>query len=257
PLIAARRLRARPERTPWPLYVSRDDSEALVISGVGRASAAAASGWVQGALGPPAHAGWLNVGIAGHAEGPVGRLVLGHRIVEVATGRAWYPPPLPGVDLASETVFTVDTPELEYPEAGTYDMEASGFLAATDRWGSLELAQVVKIVSDTRDAPPSELDGERIRGLVESRMDEIGVVAGALTAVGEEVAERTAPPRGYEELSARWRFTATRRRQLRRLLERYWALAGPDGELGEIDAVDARQGLRVLTRRVDELSLES
>ncbi len=137
-LVSALGLRAHSRATPWPLYIGADGDAALVISGVGRAAAAAAGGWAQGFLATRASAidtpvAWVNAGVAGHAAGPLGRALLAHRVVEVATERTWYPPPVPGVTLDSDTVFTVDRPESTFEPAGAYDMEAAGFLTAATR----------------------------------------------------------------------------------------------------------------------------
>jgi hypothetical protein len=230
---------------------------ALVISGVGRVAAAAASGWLHGFLSPPSHAAWINVGIAGHSDGPVGRLLVADRVVERATGRAWYPPTPPGLSLAGDTVFTVDRPEEDFGEEGAYDMEASGFLAAAGRWGTVELAQVVKVISDTPDAPSAELDRRRVENLMQGNLDDIGSVADAVSDVAAVLERREEPPPGYDELTSRWRFTVTQRRQLRRLLQRYRALSGQVGDLETIDASDSRGAIEILERTVHLLSLES
>ncbi len=210
PLVRGLSLRAFSRATPWPLYLAADGGAALVVSGVGKAASAAAVGWAQGvldvaaserssrgdasgAVSPDAEAAgrtlvaWVNVGIAGHSKGPLGRVLLAHRVVDVATQRAWYPPPVPGVTLESDTVFTVDRPESAFEGAGAYDMEAAGFLTAASRCGSAELAQVVKVVSDTPERPAAELGRREVSSLVEARFDEI-------VALGEALAARLSAP---------------------------------------------------------------
>lgn len=256
PLIAARSLRAVGEPTAWPLFV-RGDEEALVVTGVGRNACAAGCGWLQGYLRPAAHAAWLNVGIAGHSSGPSGRAVLAHKVVEQATGRAWYPPIPHGHSLTGDTLFTVDRPETDFAQPGAYDMEASGFLAATARWATTEMVQVVKVVSDTPTEPASQLDRGGVRSLIEARIDDLEVVAGALARCGEVLALRAADPPGYESLSTRWHFTVTQQRQLRRLLERHAALEGDPAVLESVTAVDGRGALGLVADRVERLSMES
>jgi len=257
PLIAHHRLRSYPRATPWPLYTSFDGEMALVISGVGRAASAAASGWLGGYLRPPAHAAWINVGIAGHSQGPIGRTLVADRVVERATGRAWYPPAPAGSTLAGDTVFTVDQPERDFSEVGAYDMEAAAFLAAAGRWCTAELAQVVKVISDTPEAPPTALDRRTVEKLIENRLDDIASFTDAVCEVAGVIERRGEPPLEYEELTNRWRFTVTQRRQLRRLLQRYWALSPEGRDLETVDAKDARGAIRILEERVHLLSLES
>lgn len=256
PLIAARELVAAPEATPWPLYL-RGREEGLVITGVGAKSAAAACGWLHGYLRPPAESGWLNVGIAGHSSGPVGRAVQAHRVVEAATGRAWYPVPLPGLRLAGDSVFTVDEPETVFGRAGAYDMEASGFLTATARWATAELVQVVKVISDSPSEPAAGLDRGRIQELIEARLQEVTAVAEALARCTTHLAGRSAAPPGYLALVERWHFTVTQQRQLRRLLERHAALSGEEADLASICGRDAREALRLLAERVEAMGVEA
>jgi hypothetical protein len=260
PLVRGLGLRGYPRPTPWPLYVDADGKAALVVSGVGRPAAAGAVGWARGFLEERIAeagaddvgiaSGWVNAGVAGHSEGPVGRALLAHRVVDVATGRAWYPPPVPGVILESDTVFTVDRPETAFEVGGAYDMEAAGFLAAASRCVSAELAQVVKVVSDTPDHPAAELDEGRIGALIEARLDEIFAVGRALSGLGVELASRRVDPPGWAEYLGRWRFSTTHRRQLRRLLERHAALApGEPPSLPEArDAAAALAALRSSVR---------
>jgi hypothetical protein len=237
--------------------VDTDGDMALVISGVGRAASAAACGWLQGFLHPPEHSAWINCGIGGRGRGPLGSVLTADRVVEVATGRAWYPPPLPSVELSSETVWTVDKPEFEFGEEGVYDMEAAGFLTATGRLGTVELAQVVKVVSDTCGQPSMGLDKARVSELIEAALPEIDRLASALTSLTAVLDERHAPPKSFDELRRRWSFSVTQTRRLRRLLDRHRALAGESRAIEEIDARDARGALEVLQRRVERLAVES
>lgn len=255
PLIEARGLEAVSERTPWPLY-RRDESEALVISGVGRNRVARACAWVRAHLEPPLHAAWLNAGIAGHSTGPVGRALLAYRVVEPTTGNSWFPPPLPGHRLAGDTVYTVDQPETEFARPGAYDMEASGFLATTARWATSEVTQVVKVISDSPDEPASQLDRKRVEGLIGDRVADIESVADALSLCSSALETRYAEPSGYESLVGRWHFTVTQRRQLRRALERHAALSPREVDTDSITARDAGEALRQLNERVEALGVE-
>lgn len=262
PLVAFRGLE-RVGGTPWPLYRGADD-EALVVTGVGRNAAAAACGWVLGHLAPPRHAGWINAGIAGHSEVPVGEALIAQRVVEAASGRAWYPPPLAGLDrgaggLRPTTLFTVDRAETDFGRPGAYDMEASAFLDAVGRSTTAELAQVVKVVSDGPEEPATRLDRTGVQRLIEDRLDTLAAVAAALARRAGALAARGEDPPGYALLVERHHFTVTQRRQLRRLLERRLALdppgAGAPPEPAVLDAVDGRSALRHLARQVEELAL--
>jgi nucleoside phosphorylase len=186
PLIRRYEL-ARAAGGEFPVW--RADGVALVVSGVGRHKAAAATAFLAAAEGPgegASEAAWLNVGIAGHRSLPLGEAVLAHKVVSAAGGRAWYPPLLFQPPCATATVITVDRPETSYPEEAAYDMEATGFCLAAARFASAELIQVVKVVSDNAAAPPDRLTAGGVEELIERRVE---IVAG--------IAERTAALAGH------------------------------------------------------------
>jgi len=254
PIIEAEKLQGEPTPTPWPLYRSRCGGRALVISGVGRTAMAGAAGWAVGHLTPPAHAGWVNLGIAGHSAAAVGTSLIAHKVVDRASGRAWYPPGLPGLDLPSDTLFTVDEPEFEYPAPGAWDMEAAAFLEATARWSLVELTQVVKVVSDNPDASAERLDADAVSALIAARLDDFEAVAASLRAIAARLTARRPDSALMDAVVEGRRFTVTQRRQLARLLERYRALTGSDAEPKDWRAADAGGTLSALSRAVENLA---
>jgi hypothetical protein len=257
PVIERRGLRRAAEAaTPWPLYLAAGGKEALVVCGVGRAAAAGACDWVHGRLGLTAATGWLNAGIAGHSSGPVGRALVAHRVIERSTDRAWYPPPLPGLALAGDTLYTVDRPESEYSQPGAYDMEAAGFLLATARLATAEAAQVVKVVSDSPEAPARELSRGRVSELIACRWPELASVAAGLGDVVSALDARAALPLEAEPLLKQGRFSVTQRRQLRRLLERHSALGGDGSKLESLAGRPAAEVLDQLARWVECAGME-
>ncbi len=152
--------------------VFRGEQRVLIVSGVGKVAAAAATAHLSATCGGERDAVWLNVGVAGHGTRAVGEAVLAHKILDRASGRAWYPPqlftgrafPAP---FATDQVTTVDRPELEYTEPGAFDMEASGFYATACRFASAELVHCLKVVSDGPAAPVEKVTAEGVRGLIE------------------------------------------------------------------------------------------
>ena len=62
-----------------------NDDLALIVSGLGSDLAAAACGYLYGAL-DEKPAGWLNVGIGGHADLPLGTLRLADQVVDLRGG---------------------------------------------------------------------------------------------------------------------------------------------------------------------------
>ena len=172
------------DRPTW-----RAQGIALVISGVGRRAAAAAVAGLAGEE-PPGEAAWINVGVAGHRDLPLGEIVLAHKVVGGGDGGAWHPSPVFEPPCATATVTTVDRPETGYPGETVYDMEAAGFCAAAARLASAERIQVVKVISDNAAAPPDRLTAARVEELIEARLDTIVEIAEGTAALAGELAAR-------------------------------------------------------------------
>jgi nucleoside phosphorylase len=231
-----------------PFRLWSGDGIRLVVSGMGKARAAAAVGWLHGHVGGRPHEAWLNAGIAGHGDAAFATLLLAHRVTDRASGRSWYPPLLFEPPCPTCECVSVDRPENGYPEPTLYDMEASAFLEAARRFSPAEVVQVVKVVSDTPDHPADGLDRTAISTLVEARADGIAAVADRLRELTELLERRTA---GDEDrvraITARWHFSASREHRLRRVL-RAWRLRST-GEPPAVDELaDCRDAAELMAR---------
>jgi adenosylhomocysteine nucleosidase len=158
---------------PGAFRVYRNEAVALVVSGVGRVASAAATAYLHAVGGEPCNCGWLNIGIAGHAERTVGEGVLANRITDKSTGTSWFSAPVMDLTLTTGPLVTVDTPENRYAEPVMYDMEASGFYATARRCTSLPLIQCYKVISDNRAVSTSTLRARRVEQLMGDRLREI------------------------------------------------------------------------------------
>ena len=143
----------KPVESVAPFPVHECPGRRLIISGLGKTAAAAASGYFFRRGGNRNHEAWVNLGLGGHADLPIGTCRLAHTVIDEATGEKWYPPlafepPCPGAEVRS-----VDRPETGFPHDAIYDMEASGFFGTCVRWSSRELVQVFKVVADNRSEP--------------------------------------------------------------------------------------------------------
>ena len=164
----------------------------LVVSGVGKAAAAAAVSFLHPGL-SPRPAALLNVGVAGHRGAPIGTPFLAARITDRATG-ASHGPIFPfRLPCATAPVLTVDEPLDDYPEAALCEMEASSFFSAAQCLTSYDLVHCLKIVSDGPQSPWRDLTSDRIASLVDPHTDLVDAVVGALHRCA---AARPTPPPG-------------------------------------------------------------
>lgn len=217
----------------------RNDTTALIVSGIGPISAAAAVGYLQATLAPPGPHGWLNLGCGGHRRLAPGSALLAHSI-RAGGGRCWYPPLVFEPPCPTAALISVERPETDYPEDAVYEMEAAGFYPSACRFASAELVQVLKIVSDNAATPASTLTPAAIERLLAGQLELIATLCARLQALAAELARLAQPPAGLAAARERWRLSVSQTRQLRELLRRYQLLC-PEAPVPVADFASAAE----------------
>lgn len=169
--------RVQPDRG-FPVY--RRGHVALVIAGPGKINAAAATGFLHTLVSVPGPAIWINLGVAGHAEHNLGKILCASSVKDAATGRIWYPGPTPAPPRAVEHLTTLDEPAVDYAFEGMVDMEASAFCAIASRYAERSMVQVIKVISDNRHNSARGLRARQVTEFVEGAMDELQALIGDL-----------------------------------------------------------------------------
>ena len=212
----------------FPVYCN--DGLSLVVSGIGRTHCAAAVTHLFHRTAQSVGQAWLNIGIAGHQQVPIGSVLLASRITEQVSGRSWYPPYVLDVGLQRSPLVTVDKPERCYPECCAYDMEASGFYQIACRCSTGELIQSLKIISDN---PGSNLDltTDQVSQFIADQMPAIESAVRQLSDLFRVLDTVRTPPDLSSLYLEQWHFTVTQRHQLTALLSRLKV------RLGELPAV--------------------
>ncbi|OED43394.1 hypothetical protein AB833_03870 [Chromatiales bacterium (ex Bugula neritina AB1)] len=221
PLIDAFGLSRQQQSQAFPVYQSADCC--LVVSGIGRCHSAAATAWLA-ALNPVKNAAWVNIGIAGHKNKPVGSAFCAHSIEDMAVSRTWYPVQIAST-LDSLALQTTDYPIINYGNNTLHDMEASGYVQIALKYSTAELVQCVKVISDNENSPASTIDKSKAQLLIGERIDEIRTYTNHLLTLAEEL-KPTDIQAMLSLFTAQWRFSVTQKRQLHRLLERHQLLLG-------------------------------
>ena len=160
-----------PIQGAYPLF--RKDDVALIVSGIGKSAAAAATAYLQAKTEGATSDVWFNVGIAGHRDRPVGTSHLAREVIDRAGGKRWRLE-VPEVNLLSDAVWTVDQTEKAYENDGLYEMEAAGFLTAATRFSPPNLIQCFKVVSDNRGSPTGKVTATGVRKLLETALPDLG-----------------------------------------------------------------------------------
>ena len=220
----------------------------LIISGIGKRAAAAACAYLS-ALQTLQHGAWLNIGIAGHRNHPVGDAYLAHRITDHAKQQDWYPciifePPCP-----TEHMISVDAAENSYARPALYEMEAAGFYASAIRFSPSELVHCYKIISDNASSAADRISPQQVETLIQEKLPQITNIITTLQQLSDEHHAIHQDPYQYQYLIEKHHFTVTEKMELKQLLRR-WSLFSNQSDLpDEIQhAPAALRGNNVLKR---------
>ena len=256
PLIEHYRLEKIGNSPIFPLY--RNETTYLVVSGIGKTLASAATAYLHVKSGELPNQPFLNIGIAGHRRAITGVPQVASRITDQSTGKTWYPSQIIRDSMERSPLITVETVERTYEEDAAYDMEAAGFYPVAWRASTAELIQSLKVISDHPDEPVAGLDLQRIQDLIGNCINEIHSLVKALQDLAGIVANTTAKSYNLEPFFERWHFSVTQRHRLRRVLERWVVLAKGENPLTSVplDCPSARHTIEaleyaLLTKRLD------
>jgi len=196
----------------------------VLISGIGKIETAAAMAYLYALDGEQISATWLNIGVVGHRFLELGSLFNINKVTEETTGVNWYPARLRPLDMPSHHVLTVDTVSENYPSDALYDMEASAFMLTALRFSSVDLVQVLKIVSDNIENPSTQINKVFVEQLIHRNIEQISTVVDALQAVSAKYGDYYGVDDVYNKLISQWHFTQYQKKQLQRLVQKITAL---------------------------------
>lgn len=190
----------------------------LAVTGVGILASAIAT-TALGTRFPDKTAIWLNVGICGHLDAPIGKLFIANRISSESSRDRLYPQlpwksELDGIDL-----LTLDEPSIEYQAGQAFDMEGFGFYKAALAFAPTEFVQCLKVVSDNASHPATtRFDKDTIARNIENQLPAIETLCAAIEQTRPRE-RRTHWSRNYaSSAKARFSFTETESHQLNRRL---------------------------------------
>ncbi len=233
PFIDKLKLSHDAKHSTFKIYTSDNGNINLIVSGIGRNNAAAATAYL-GAITSAQHdaAFWINAGIAGHSSLPVGDVVIANKLLERSTGRTFYPSVYP-VSFTSTLLTTVDQPETSYLEQSAFDMEASAFAAAASKFSPLEFIQCVKVISDNIESGVESVSKGSIEQAAQTLVAAVNELIEAMGPDLEHCLAQTYLPKVFDDLRSGTHFSATQTVQLKRLCQRFSAL-GLEAKLNEM-----------------------
>lgn len=214
----------------FPVYINPKSGHALVISGIGSSKAAAAATYLKMLFNVQRYVAWINIGIAGFYEEPIGQLFQAIKVYDTARKTSYFPGFRLSKIVKCQTLHTVAQPETKYSEAVLFDMEASGFCEIASMFSCNELVFVLKIVSDTPKSPMSLVSREAITQLIYQNKNKLREIISRIEKLVNDEKKRLHVPEEVYQYFERYHFTQSNRY---RFLQAYkkWKSAFPDGKL--------------------------
>lgn len=206
----------------FPIY--QNEEVTLIVSGIGKVNAAAATSNLAALIKNRSGQAWLNIGIGGHREYEKGTGFLIHKIIDEGSGKVYYPPLVINFQQFTETVITVEQVEVMYQDPVIYDMEASGFYAIASRISTMEFIHCYKIISDNKQSPSSQLNKSSIQEMIEKNLSQISQIILCLKEASHQFRTIYEESDNIHEFVKECHFTTTQIYQLKHLLRRWKAL---------------------------------
>ena len=244
-----------------PFRIFENQSIRLIVSGIGKDNSKKAVSFLHELFCPhpnplPQGEGevWINIGIAGHRDLPVGTGILAHKVEDEETQKSWYPQVLFEPSFPTGSFLTVEQPESHYLEGHVYDMEASGFYEAALQYSILELVHCYKVISDNSKSSHEKITPEFAEKIIANRLNEISFLVDELKKRVEQLRTLKIKPEELEPFLKRWHFTVTQTFQLRRLLRQFKTLTPSQNLLSELQTLpNSKKVVAALENKIREI----
>ena len=208
----------------FPIYINRKNGHALVISGVGSIKSAVATMYLNKTFNPGQFVAWINIGIAGHFQGPVGTLFQVIKVVNNDNGKSFFPGLRFSKLAKAAELYTVSSPENEFTLPVLYDMEAAGFCEIAPSLSCNELTFVLKIVSDTSEQSQSLITKKMIADLFKKNSATIDNLVQAVVQIVDRERTRLGDPIEMDGIMCSLHFTETNRLRFRKIYKKWRCL---------------------------------
>jgi nucleoside phosphorylase len=250
PLISKYRLKKVQENHPFVIY--QHNNVLLTVSGVGKVAMAAAVAYTL-ALYPASMPVMINLGIAGHADKPIGSLVLADKVGDgEMPGKQYYPHWLGCHSLPRSALLTVAEPVSEYINDVLVDMEGVGFYEIASRFSSSELIHCLKVVSDNAIHTADNINAKSVSTWIAEQQDAVDSIISELLALRQVVVEESSSSDLLQTLCQQYHFTVSSRIKLQALLIR-WDVVSNHAPLECSDGFrDGKQFIRWLEQQINE-----
>ena len=208
------------EKTIYPIYKNEEETHWLIICGIGRNNAAAATAFLYAYSNASNYTSWINIGIAGSGKGNYGDLYLVDKISTYQRKNFTYPSTMPKTPLPKMHLFTSDIPISDYSTYELIDMEGSAFFDIASKLTSKEFICLMKVISDGPENDIKEITRSKISNLIKENLLKIIDVISYYERLSEEEFQIIDKPKLFNEIKSKWHFSATQSYRLETLLRR-------------------------------------
>ena len=221
PLIDFFNLKISNNNNIFKIYHSTDIS--LTISGIGKLNSAMSVIKTFFDFNKQKNNIWINLGLAGHKNYNIGDLFLVNKIEDSSSNKIYYPF-VAHSKLKSIQCITYEKENLDYNESLS-EMEASGFFYSANKFTSVELVQVLKIISDNDKESINFNDKHVIYDLIFSNKKKIINLCGSLHKIKENIKDHNLQyiHEEFDEIFKGIKFSFTEKQQMKSLLKLYFA----------------------------------
>ncbi len=251
PLIEHFKLKKELSCTAFTIY--RNSQITLTVTGIGKSSMAAGVAYTLALFSAPTLPVLMNVGIAGHGSYQLGSVFAADKITDQESGRSYYPQLIVNPPCPTQAFTTVVQPQLEYPSESLYEMEASAFYEIAIRFSSNELIQCIKIISDNKNNPSTQIKPAQVSRWLSDVLPLIEKYYSQLSRLASMSQTQLAHTVNYAEIITNWHFTTSEKLQLSNLLSKRSILTQHKPlDLTDISAASGKAVLKYLRAEVDK-----
>jgi adenosylhomocysteine nucleosidase len=236
----------------FPIYSA--NGIVLTVTGLGKPAMAAGVAYTLAFMPTETQPVMLNLGIAGHANWPLGTLAIAHKIVDGESQKRFYPALPHRLEIRSEELWTHSHPCTNYQASVLHDMEASAFYEIALKFSTVELCHCVKIVSDNIQHSVSKINSDMVKTWVAEQRQNIDDYIVKLDKLRTGVRQ----PKLLDDqaILETWHFSTAQQIRLRRLLQRWRTLTGYDWKPNfDLKPQSAQQVIEKIILDINQLNI--
>ena len=235
-----------------------NEKHRLIISGIGRINAAAATGYLLSQIDESPQS-IINLGIAGHGNLNIGTPFIANRVIYPEEKVVHYPTPILDQDIERSALQTCNTPEKAYPQPIGYDMEAHTICSVAYKAVSRELVQIIKIVSDNPSNNLDTFDPKTATDLISIHLPLIDEIVESMNDIIQSISLDPILLKLVNKIQSSHHFTVTQSHQLRKVIQQAHVLGLNNSKITDLvsSCANAKDLIAALKKKLEPLRLLS